>query len=653
MLRQAVSKVAVSLTILMLSVSAALADVVLDKMPADILFCARVNNLNQATGALDQYLMGISPRPISSGGLIKGALGMMFGNFELKGFDANGSFAIFATAESSKSEPELYFLLPVTDYKQIIDPNFRVSPPDDNGVSAVGTGPARQFFIKQIDKSGLMSNDYRKLCAMASTISDAKSAKLTSALEAAQAKQAAGEPVWCYVNMAKVWSLYGSEISKGIEEMKKEVANPGAKIQERIDNLEQTKSRMATADPNNPSISRISAQIESLKAQKKQMAGQKNPQMFGQIFDFYGVFIKDFMQQSKSVTLVCNPKPSVLNFNIGFNALAGTEMAKILTVEAGKAAKNPLIGYAEDGTAMNMVGRIDHTMTKKTYLWFIDVFSQASGKDINSPDIVKTKKLTSDIIDALGDFAVCSFSIDPNAKPPFDIKYVLQVKDANLFNKTNDEFIKIWPDSVFGSLYKNMGMDCNFAIKRGVDKYKGVSIDSAAFSMKFNEANMPEAKMLNAMYGNGFEYRWAIVDGLWVCRITNEPNAVYKLIDQVKAGASQQAGAEMQKAMSLVPDADKDDFIVTYNVLRFLKYIQAFAPMPFAMPDVATKSNIVVAGKAASGSVSIDIAAPKEHIMEISKAFQEMDKQGMQQQQQMQQAPMQTKPAPVPPPAPQ
>lgn len=646
MLRQNISRIAVSLTILILSASAVRADVILDKVPADALFCAKVNNLNQTTGAIDQYLIGISPMPVSTGGLIKGSLGMMFGNYELKGFDVNGSFAVFATAEANQTEPELYFLLPVTNYKQVIDPNFRVSPPDDNGVSAVGTGPAGMFFIKQVNTFGLMSNDYRKLCAMAKMIADTNTAKLTAVLDGTQTKKAQSEPIWCYVNMIKISALYGSEVSKGIEEIKKEAANSGEKIQQQIDNLEQAKTQIAAADPNSPRIKMISAQIESLKAQKQRLAGQKNTQMVGQFFDLYGALIKDFMQQAKSVTLVCNPKPSVLNFNICANALPGTELAKMLTADADTAKKNPLIGYAEDGAAMNLVWRINHAMIKKINSGFIDLFSKMGSNDANSPDITRTKKLCDDMVNAMGDFAVCSFSIDPNTRPPFDAKYVLEMKDANLFNKTTDEFAKTWPGSTIDNLYKNMGMDCNFTIKRGIDKYKGVSIDSAILNMKMTDANSPESQMINAMYGKGFDYCWAVVNGLWVCRISSEPNSLYKLIDRVKDGASQQAGAEMQKAMTFIPDADKDDLIVTYNLLRLMKYIQVFSPMPIAIPDVTTKSCIVIAAKTENGSASIDIAAPKEHIAEISTAFQTMNKQSMQQ------PPGQARPAPMPPPAP-
>jgi len=71
-------------------------DAVLSIIPADSIFCVRINNLNQTTGNLDQYIMGVSPMPVSTAGLIKGQLGTMFGNPELKGFDVNGSFAAFA-----------------------------------------------------------------------------------------------------------------------------------------------------------------------------------------------------------------------------------------------------------------------------------------------------------------------------------------------------------------------------------------------------------------------------------------------------------------------------------------------------------------------------------------------------------------------------
>jgi hypothetical protein len=161
--------------------------------------------------------------------------------------------------------------------------------------------------------------------------------------------------------------------------------------------------------------------------------------------------------------------------------------------------------------------------------------------------------------------------------------------------------------------------------------------------MKFIDANSPEAAMLDSMYGSGFEYRWAFVNGLWVCRISGDPNAIYKLIDQVKAGTPAQACPEMQKAIAFIPDAAGKDAVFTYNYLRLLKMMQAFAPMPFTMPDIQSKSNLVFAAKIDNGSLGIDFALPKEHLSEMMTAFQMIMKQQMQQN--MQKPPGQPMPA--------
>ncbi len=602
-------------------------DAVLSIIPADSIFCVRINNLNQATGNLDQYIIGVSPMPVSTAGLIKGQLGMMFGNFELKGFDVNGSFAAFATAESGQTEPDIYILLPVTDYSQLTDPNFRVSPPDTNGISAVGMGPSGQFFISKVRSFAMMSKDYRKLSSMAGLMSGAKFTNLASSLDTAQAKQSSNEPIWAYANMVKISSVYKTQISDGLEEMRKHLADPGMTVQSQIDNLEKTKKQMTVKDPNSPMIASFNAQIESLKTQKAQ--AQKNPAFMAGLANAFVGYAKDFVHQSKSITLSCNPKPAVLNFRVGLDALPGTEMAGMLVAE-GAAKNNPFVGYTEDGAAMNLVGRINHPAYKKLNAKAVDLIMLMTGKDANDPNIVKAKKLCDDYVNAMGDFIVCSFKINPGAKPMFDAKYVLEVKDANAFNKVTNEFVQTWAGGAFGDLYKKMGMETGFTVKPGAENYKGVSIDVAKLSMKFTDINSPQAKMLEAMYGSGFEYRWAVVNGLWVCRISSDPNAIYKLIDQVKAGTPSQVCSEMQKAIAVIPDADSKDAIVTYNYLRLMKMMSAMGTMPFTMPDVPSKSNLVFAAKVDNGSFALDFALPKEHLSEMMMAFQMIMQQQMQ-----------------------
>ncbi|MHC4659674.1 MAG: type II secretion system protein GspG, partial [Planctomycetota bacterium] len=150
------------------------------------------------------------------------------------------------------------------------------------------------------------------------------------------------------------------------------------------------------------------------------------------------------------------------------------------------------------------------------------------------------------------------------------------------------------------------------------------------------------AQMIVAMYGDGFNYRWGTVDGLWVCAYGGEVDSpIRELIDLVKAGGPKQMAAEIKAALALLPDAGKADFFVTYNYVRALEMLPAMmgAMMPVPMPeiDIPTKSNIVLAGKIGDGKMTIDIALPKEHLTEIVAAFTMMMQQQMMMQQEMMQ----------------
>jgi len=295
--------------------------------------------------------------------------------------------------------------------------------------------------------------------------------------------------------------------------------------------------------------------------------------------------------------------------------------------------KNPLLVFTEDGMAMNFAARINHNLLKKGNAKVLDLLAQMAGKDTNDPNIVKLKKMMEGYTEASGDYLICSLKIDPNAKPFFDAKYVFEVKDAEKFNKLNEEFANIWSGSVIDDFYKTMGIQSSFTVKPNAEKYKGVSIDVATLSMKYTDSNSQQAMMLDQIYGSGFEYRWAIVNNLWVCRISKDPNALHQLIDQVKSNPTQVC-SEMQKAMTFIPDTSSQDVILTYNYLRILKVAQLFSPMPLNFPDMPSKSNLVFGAKIGNGSLAVDFALPKEHLAEMMTAFQMMMQQQMQNMQQ-------------------
>ena len=573
-------------------------DETLKMIPAETLFCVRINNLDSTTNVLDQFLLGVSPVPVATSMLVRTQFAEMLGNPNLAGVNMAGSFAIFATAEPNQAAPDIYSLIPVTDYNQITDANTRVSKADGNGLSIITMAGKPFAYASKIGGYALISGDYAKTLRMAKSLSAGNTPALSTSLDTAEAKQANTEPVWAYGNIQRASKIYGPTL---------------------FSQMEQFKTTMQKGpDPNKPAP----------------------PMNAAMVMDLYSGLFKMLLNEGKSLTLTCSPKPDLLLLKATFRALPGTETAGILTADNAAPRKNDLINYTEDGAAMNLVGRTNHSSMKKGNAKFIDLIAQSAGKDPNDANIVKMKKLCTDMVDSVGSPYVCSFSVDPNTKPPFDAKYVLAIKDANLFNKATDEIAQTWSGSAFDDLYKKMGMEVGFTIKRGVDNYKGVSIDAATFNMKFTDTNSPESKMLIAMYGGGFDYRWAIVNGLWVCRISSDPNAVYKLIDQVKAGPPAQLCSEMQKALAIVPDANDADVIFTYNYPRLFKMLGAMMPVPMPQMDIPSKSNLAFAVKVRNGNVAMDIAIPKEHLAEMMVMFQMMMQQQMQQtQQQTQQTP--------------
>ncbi|MBA7661766.1 hypothetical protein ES703_69786 [subsurface metagenome] len=346
------------------------------------------------------------------------------------------------------------------------------------------------------------------------------------------------------------------------------------------------------------------------------------------IMNMYASILETFTKETQYLSIAINPKPNVLNITKTISAVPGTDMANMFVADTSANQKNKLLGYLEDGAFMNFGFKINTPFWKELYIKSIDLFAVMAGENMTTKDIARMKALVVDVIDCVGGPIACSASIDIKTKPPFVAKYVIAVKDKEKFNRLIEEATQMFNTSGIMDFYKELGIETGFTMQRGVDRYKDVSIDSAKFTMKSTDANSPQGQMINAMYGSGFDYRWGMVDGLWVCTIGGNANsAIRELIDKVKAGGPKQIGNEMKTALTLLPEADKADFVVTYNFLRLFKMMTAMLPVPIPQMDIPTKSNIVFAGKAGNGKMVVDIALPKEHLMEIMAVFMKMQQQ--------------------------
>ncbi len=573
-------------------------DQLLKMIPAESLFCIRVNHFEYTLGQIDQFLAGVSPMPMGISILARMQFAKVLGSPQLNGVNMNGSFAVFGAippGEQTQTNPvsKVFIggLVPVTDYKQFISGNPNCGQPDEKGVSKITSNGTPIMLVTRAGNYALISwaNDYAKLVAMAKVVSASEAAGLASTLDATEARLAMTEPIWAYGNVQQASKTFGAMLFGKIEEFKT--------------NMKSTKAK----DPNTPQIMNIE-----------------------NIINMYVSFFETLMKETQYLSIVINPKPNVLNITKTISAVPGTDMANMFVADTSADQKNKLLGYLEDGAMMNFGFKINSSFWKQLNIKSIDLLSTIAGESMNAEDITRMKTLAAAVPDCVGGPIACSASIDTQNRPPFVVKYVITVKDGKKFNRLIEEAMQMFNTSGIMDFYKDLGIETSLTIQRGVDSYKDISIDSAKLTMKSTDANSPQGQIINAMYGGGFDYRWGMVDGLWVCTIGgNADLAIRELIDQVKAGGPKQIGNEMKAALALLPEADKADFVVTYNYLRLFKMIGAIMPMPMPMlqMDIPTKSNIVFAGKAGNGKMVVDIALPKEHLTEVVAAFQMMQQQ--------------------------
>jgi len=227
-------------------------DNLLTMVPAESLFCVRINNLDKALTQMDQFLAGVYPTPVSA--LVKAQLAEKFGDPTLKGVNTNGSFAVFGTITPGEpvGDDLISALIPITDYKQFISANPKLSQPDANGVSKIA---GENGLVIQVGNYALLKSpkSYGKLITTAKSIS-AGSAGLASVLDAGQAKQAAQAPAWAYVNMQIVSKTFGPMLRGQIEQMQKMSAGGDWDVQAQIKKLQQMRNDLAQSQPDNKQV---------------------------------------------------------------------------------------------------------------------------------------------------------------------------------------------------------------------------------------------------------------------------------------------------------------------------------------------------------------------------------------------------------------
>ncbi|MEN6578873.1 MAG: hypothetical protein ABFD90_21195 [Phycisphaerales bacterium] len=556
----------------------------LQLVPAESLFCVRINKLSETLTQVDQFLMGVSPFGASM--MVMGQVATMLGGAEPNGLDMSGTFAAFGPLPGGEGpDPSrVGILVPVSDYQKFVTGNPNVTKPDAQGISLIGPEGQQALATVKAGAFALVTAvDNKQALIEVKNWMPRGTTSLAQRLGADEIKRAQGSPAWAYVNIQTVSKMFGPMIQ---------------------------------------------AKIQEIKEMSKQMQGQGGPPMMGNmegIMDTYSSLLDTLLKETQFVSLTLNPSSTALNAGLMVAALPETEMAK--TLKGGVASPDRSFArYLKNGAIASFITSVDTASWNRLNDMGMEMFTKMMGKNATDPQILQLKKLATDATTALGGTLAGSFSLDAASKPPFAVRYVVGLKDPQAFYRCLEESAKLFSTGALADLYKEMGLKANFEIQRKAETYKEVAIDALKMSFTVTDPNSPQAQMVAAMYGQGMNGRIAVVNNLLVYAFAGDPSPVIReLIDQVKTGGSTtQVATEVDAATKLIPGAEKADFFTTFNILRVFQMATTMMPMPIQTPAVQSQSNIALASNADNGKLSIEMAIPKQHLMEIMTTFMKM-----------------------------
>jgi len=563
---------------------------VLDLVPAQSLVVVRVNQFDTTLGQVDKFLAGLAPIPVQMA--VKAKLGEVLGSADIKGVNLNGDFAAFIVAgESYGSDmPPIYpgVLVPISSYDEFIEGNPNCAKPDENGVSAISGGPglivikAGSHALVTMGKLRPQVLQYQEALGTGGLVAIDSMAGRLAAADAQAARQA---PVWVYGNVAQASNVFKPMLEDKFDQFKDAIAE---------------------------------------KVKRESPQGQIMD--IGMILNMYGAMLEMIMDQTQSLSLAINPQPDVLRVTETISAVPGSDLAAML-VKDHKGQTNNVIGFASDGAAVSLAGTIGDSW-KAMYTNLFDLMPALMGDNVSAEAMAQMKRITLDTIDVLEGPIAGTFVLDGTKKPVFGVTYAFGVKDAKRLQALLKDSTELFNKGGIKDLYKGMGIEMDYSIDYGAATYKGVSIDHSRLSMKTTQPDSPAGKAIEAMYGGGFDYRWAMIDKICAVAVGADVDAqIHQMIDQIKAGTHKKMGSDMRAAHALLPGADKADFVVTYNYVRILNMVGAIAKsMGEDGPDinVPTSSHITIAGWGGKDRARIEIAVPKQHIMEMVGAFTQM-----------------------------
>jgi len=557
-------------------------------LPAESLFCVRINNFDGTLDAANDFLKDVAPESLDAKAALLSKLGSLLGDNELKGVNKKGNIAIFGLnvpGESAAPGPMgnmfIGALLPVTEYENFISGNPNCGEPDEQGISMIAMNGQPRGLATNFGRFALLcSPNARENLIKVKKLLAQRNQSLGSSLDADERKQAESSPVWIYLNVKQGSKLIGPMLFGQLEMMKGQ--------------LQKMKESGQSPMPIDP-------------------AG---------IINFYGGIFKMLLGGTDYVMFGLAPASDSCSVTVGVKAVPETEMAAMVGSPIEGDFGNKL-GYLDDGAMMNIGAKIDRSSMKIGYMKLFELVGQMIPNGIPEADLEEIKTLTTQGINALGDSIAVSIGVNGKGSSPFWGKYVIDVKDEKAFKEVLEKELKMMEDGAFGELYKGFGMEMDVKINRGAGTYKGVTIDAAKVNFKMSEKSM-QSQMIGNMFGDGLDYSWAFVNNNCVYTIGGDADKMIReLIDQVRAGGPKKIGDEMKAAIDAIPESKQADVVGSFNYVRAINMVTRFMIEGADSADqVSTQSGIAFAGRTTeNGKVKFQMVLPKKHLQEIQSAF--------------------------------
>jgi hypothetical protein len=563
-------------------------------IPADALFCIRINKLATSLGQVDQFLAGISPVGLSMP--VQAQLGKLLGAPQPAGLNMTGDFAIFGPLPGGeKPDPKrVGMLIPISDFQQFLT-NPNVVKPDAQGILKLNIDGKPSAAGIQMGSYLLLTRaaDQQALLEAKNWTSGTGTASLAQRLSPDELKRATGSPAWAYANIQIAAKMYGPMLQQRIKEVTKK--------------------------------------MQEAQAKGGPMLGSPAAAM-----DMWTSLLNSFMQEAQFVSLSIDPSATAIRLAPVVAGVPNSDMAKILSLSGTPQPQPNLTGYLENGAIMTGVASFSPAFVRAIALKEIDLITAMVGQAIPQEDIARLKKLATDSADVFGGATAWAFSSDPKSKPPFRARRVVTIRDRQKLNDVLDQAAKVMNQGAIADILKKSGLKMQFSLKRNVETYQGVPIDAASIMIEPIDVNSPQGQMMKSMFSGGFNGRMAVVNNLLLSAMAADPDKeIHALIDQAKSGSPGQIPSEVQAAMQLIPEAKNASFFGTYNYVRVIQMAMSFIPMPMPMPqvEVSTESDIAFAGTIGGGRLLTNIAVPKQQVQALANMFASMKQQEMQKQQ--------------------